>query len=258
MNFCLPYTVSNKFLLRADEIFMPNMSILKKFLNQHRNLSHKCFNIYGLVTDQDINWLNQKNINFKIVITKESPKGIPEKYMGKGIKYYFFNSSFDFIDVFKKCAMGVSDIMIQGDLGFFGDNLKDIKKKYNVNIRTVPYACIHVLDDGLTNFWIRPDDIALYEDVIDYCDILPIEEALRAETLYEIYTHMQDWCFDISDLIVGLNHHINNEIINSEFTRRRVNCQAICHSGKPCNSCSLNIELGKKISKAYFDSLTNY
>jgi hypothetical protein len=255
MNFCLPHTVSNKFLLRADEIYIPNMTMLKEFLEQHKNLSHKCFNICDLISDQDINWLNQKHIDFKVVIMDE----FPENYRDKWIKYYFYNPSTTFLDMIRRCRLGVSDVCIHGDLGFYSKDISAIKEHFGIKIRTVPYDSLNEswkkIDSGLTTFWIRPDDIAMYDSIIDTCDILPKEEPLRAETLYELYTHMQDWAFDIADLIVGLDYHINNEIINSEFTRKRLNCQAFCHRGKYCESCETNLNLSKSISKAYFDSL---
>lgn len=82
---------------------------------------------------------------------------------------------------------GVSDIYIDGPLGFQTDLLQ--KKKVSTLIRVSPSRSLNAelsKSNNATSFFIRPEDLNLYESTIDIIDFNePNQE--KEDTLFKIY-----------------------------------------------------------------------
>lgn len=120
--------------------------------------------------------------------------------------------------------MNVSDIYIDGSLGFQCDNLKI--SKGNTLIRISPTISSNAnLNQQVTNansFFIRPEDLILYEDIIDIIDF-KVDDQEKEDTLFQIYKR-GTFNFDLSQLIEHLHTKVPNMFIQSEFAKQRLNC----------------------------------
>ena len=133
----------------------------------------------------------------------------------------------------------VSDIYIDGPLGF---NIKKIaESKGNTKIRVSPTispnAGLTKAEKKSSSFFIRPEDLYLYEDVIDVIDFNIVGQQEKEDTLYNIYNR-GTFVFEIHQLIEHLPFGINNLMFKSEFAENRLNCGQKCRiPGRQCHYC---------------------
>lgn len=131
--------------------------------------------------------------------------------------------------------LGVSDIYVGGDLGFW---LKDIHDSYHglVNIRVIPniiQTTANTYPDKIKTFFIRPDDMDEYEKYIDYLEFAgPLD---KQPVLYDIYRD-QRWQGNLNTIIIGFSRDVNCMNIVPNFGLTRVNCKKRCDFGK-CHIC---------------------
>ena len=140
---------------------------------------------------------------------------------------------------------GVSDIYIANELGFYLGDIAPYIHEKNVIIRAFPNVAQSIIEKTpvISKFFIRPDDVYLYEDLIDVFEFFG--SLNRQSVLMEIYKE-ETWS-DILDLIIiGLNLDLDNRLFNPYFGEARVNCRKRCTFGK-CNICKRSFTLGETL-----------
>lgn len=165
------------------------------------------------------------------------------------IQFFFY----DFADTWDKLTSmvraGVSDVYIVSDLAFDIINVKEYCKKYNVNVRTFPNVAqisskINNLS-SISSFFIRPEDIPIYEPFIDVCEFFG--ELDRQSVLYEIYTSNK-WLGSLKDLILNFESAVDNSALPPDFVNCRLFCRKKCNQDK-CNLCQSMEAVSKTLSK---------
>ena len=97
-------------------------------------------------------------------------------------------------------------------------------------------------------FWIRPEDIHLYDGIVDVCEFFG--EPKHIPILLKIYKEDKKWLGALKDLIIGLHTTIDNRLINFEFFGEgRINCGKKCLKGNACRRCDRVVELAKTLEK---------
>lgn len=146
-------------------------------------------------------------------------------------------------------AAKVSDIYIDGPLGFQCDTLE--KAHDGVKIRVSPTVSANAaLNTGsnATSFFIRPEDLYLYDEVIDMIDFKIDNDQEKEKALYEIYRR-GTFNFDLNDLIEHLNISTPNSFIRREFGQNRLNCGMRCRSpASHCHFCQTTLTLANTTS----------
>lgn len=140
------------------------------------------------------------------------------------------------------CNMGVSDVFITGELAFKMNVVKNVtKEQFNVQTRIIPNIAQelvinpHIQDgDKLTSFWVRPEDLDLYEEYIDVIDLFGLNEK-QVSVIYNIYFLEKTWSGDLGKLIIGVQD-FNNLGVPKHFTDARLNCGKICNINR-CHKC---------------------
>lgn len=149
---------------------------------------------------------------------------------------FFFCEGVDSYDILTEyIQMGVSDVYITNELGFDLENVHIVCQKNAVNIRVIPNM-VQSRANGINNFtkfFIRPDDISFYDDLVDICEFAGLLN--RQPVLYDIYTS-EKWLGNLNELILGLKCEIDNKTIMPYFGSCRTSCQKRCNLGK-CNIC---------------------
>lgn len=143
--------------------------------------------------------------------------------------------------------LGVSDIYIDGPLGFQCNDIKS--SKVEVKIRVSPTVSPNASLSNSANentFFIRPEDLSLYEEVIDIIDFSETDQE-KEDILFSIYKR-GIFNFDLKELIQTLNMSVPNLFINPEFAKFRLNCGQRCKApGRVCHSCETQFILTNKI-----------
>lgn len=194
---------------------------------------------------------NHKNMAVKTSLTNFEPLA-KEK-----IPYFFMEYCTTKEDVFAFIAAGVSDVYVVNDLGFDIKDIGDYCHKKGVNVRVYPNIRQYGSYEGqylpqIAGFFIRPEDIKLYEPYVDICEIMAPND--RLSVLFEIYTQGY-WKGDLQYLIGGLDEQTPNETILPLFGQYRLQCKHKCMLEK-CELCmryQTNANLFQNNLEMYFD-----
>lgn len=132
----------------------------------------------------------------------------------------------------------VSDIYIDGPLGF--EVKKIAESKGNTRIRVSPTVSpnggMTKTSKQPTSFFIRPEDLHLYNDMVDIIDFKQPKQE-KEDALFDIYNR-GTFNFNIDQLIEPLPAEINNLMFKSEFAKARLNCGQKCKiPGRSCHLC---------------------
>lgn len=144
---------------------------------------------------------------------------------------------------------GVSDVYIANYLGF---NLTDIRRiAENVNIRVYPNVAqnppicdlIDESDNSIKAFFIRPEDLEVYED---YVDIIEFYGAIdKQDVLMDIYKDGY-WMGSLNELILDFKEDINCMNLMPDFGFYRLACGHRCDLEK-CNYCDISKSLAAEL-----------
>jgi hypothetical protein len=164
---------------------------------------------------------------------------------------FFFDRFVNEWDTFMSYVeLGVSDIYIVNELAFEMPEVSRICKEHNILIRTFPNVSQMSNTtpnlNKLKSFFIRPEDISIYEPYVDVCEFFgPIN---RQSVLYEIYKN-ERWMGDLEEIIIGLNYSIPNQSVIPAFGEQRLNCRKDCYRGK-CIVCDKIVSIAKNLNQA--------
>lgn len=141
--------------------------------------------------------------------------------------------------------MGVSDIYIDGPLGFSCPALIKAKEDSAVKIRISPTISPNASLSSSTNassFFVRPEDLPAYEEAFDIIDFkMPNQE--KEDTLFTIYKR-GTFNYNLQELIEELNIRVPNLFVRPEFAKQRFNCGQRCRvPGKSCHLCDTQFSL---------------
>lgn len=166
-----------------------------------------------------------------------------------GLKFFFGEivDSWDKLNGF--IQLGVSDIYVGNEFAFNMEDISAVCKQANVNIRVfanVAQSSCPVVENTMTQFFIRPEDLAMYGDLVDVIEFYgPID---RQDVLYEIYTKGK-WVGNLGELIIRVKEDINNTLITPIFGTLRRSCGKRCAYSKSCNICPRFVSIQRTLEE---------
>lgn len=170
------------------------------------------------------------------------------QFIEKGFNAYFDFPVADWETFDNLCKADVTDIQIDGALGFCMDSLNKRRKKVLIRANPV-YSSNAGINNNITSFYIRPEDLEQYNNTIDILDFQPID-ASAEETYYNIYSR-GEYNYDLSLLIKHLRESVPNYAILKTFAQTRLNCQQKCKiPGHSCHICERQFNLANKTVEA--------
>ena len=188
-----------------------------------------------------------------------------EQLADECIPYFFIEQCTTKEDVFAYISAGASDVYIVNDLGFDIVEVGNYCHRKDVNVRVYPnirqygsYEADYL--PQIAGFFIRPEDIKLYEPYVDICEFLAPND--RLSVLYEIYTQGY-WQGDLQYLIGGLEEITPNATILPLFGENRLTCKHKCML-ENCNLCmryqtnALVFQDNPEMFLDFVDFLNNY
>ena len=130
--------------------------------------------------------------------------------------------------------LGASDAYICEALAFELPDVSYYCHKHNLLVRVYPNVAQSCVKPDILSFFIRPEDIDLYEPYIDILEFYgPVE---KQDILLHVYRDSKSWPYDLSILILGLTNLANLKI-NPRFGYARLGCGKECLKGSNCRLC---------------------
>lgn len=153
------------------------------------------------------------------------------------IPFYFQNLVADWDTLQGYLSYGVTDMYIIENLGFELDKVANLLHPKNVQIRTFPNITQTTFHStpSLRTFFIRPEDIPVYEEFVDVCEFYGTEELQN--TYYRIYAKDKKWFGPLKEVIIGFEGDLDSRFILPIFGARRVKCGKKCFKGGTCKIC---------------------
>lgn len=143
--------------------------------------------------------------------------------------------------------LGVSDIYIDGAIGFQIAPLA--RGKQELKIRSTPTISPNasLCPPSANHFFIRPEDVQLYESAIDILDLR--QASLEKENgLFSIYQR-GTFSFNIDNLIENVPAGVNNTGL-TDFALKRLDCGQKCKiPGNHCKWCDTQFSFIDKATK---------
>ena len=258
MKYCVEYSLKSKTLDEADEINIRYDKRDTLFLDFLLKYQEKRINI----RIEDVKDFYETQMDIFLAIKEKYPQLNLYLVMESYAPYcenimtickdnnipYFFQTLISKWDVLRGyIGLGVSDVYIVEDLCFELDKVSKVAKANNVSIRTFPNIAqtSWKQDDDLRSFFIRPEDVILYEDYIDTFEFLTTTE--KSNILFKVYKKDKNWFGKLNEIISGLNTEIDSRGLTNLFAYSRISCGKKCLKGTPCNICGQALELSKAL-----------
>lgn len=174
-----------------------------------------------------------------------------------GVEYFMGYPAKTFYELHGLKAMGVSYIRVDAPAFF---KMEALKNEIDIPVRVLANVAYYdniPRDNGIIGTWIRPEDVELYEpyvDVIEFGDCNNEKE----QALYRIYAQEKKWAGPLNTIISNLNAPTDpyNRLMDSEVTKKRLNCGQGCTEGSKCRICYRAVILAQKDRiKDYKESL---
>lgn len=261
MKYCFNYRRSSEVLHLLDEInikFAPeNIDVVLEYILEHptQRINAK------IKEEEDIyrhNLLDKfeafkekyPEMDFTIILPKYDAN-LAEVCKTRKLKFFFDVVVRDWETFHSFISVGVSDIYLVEQMMF---EIKDAAKAAHsagVQIRTFPNIAQKRYEEtgNLKSFFIRPEDINLYEGLVDIMELYTIDE-INQDVVLEIYQKDKQWWGPLRELIIGLDSDLDGKYIIPRFGDRRLNCGRKCFKGMRCDVCEVVDNLGRNLQKA--------
>ena len=262
MIFAIPFTRNFKYLNDNVEFninYKPEIKKLDTFLQEYQN--HRVnlhFSEYISVRDMPILQALTKKYSNLVAVFQEYTKELEQELNENGIPHYYeeYICSFDRFNGF--LTLNITDIFVANELCFaLGDLARSAKEK-RIRLRTYCNVAQSEWDDtpSIQTFFIRPEDIPLYENVLDVVEFfLPTkEERSKINVLYQIYAKDQRWAGPLKEIILNFKDDCDNKHIVSLFGIKRLNCHKKCayktkNTYHLCRTCNIFSDLADSLKE---------
>ena len=262
MKYCLHYTNICTKLNKADEISIKYIEdkglvdFMKKFSSQRIILRVDTWNF------------SQNEVRKLIAIRKQYPeynftvalnnldKDIVPVFQKENIPFFEDEPCQDWETFNLLLEIGVSDVDISGPLAFEMSKVKRVLNSFNrkVVIRATPNKVVKFREgtDDLVGFYIRPEDVEMYEDFID---VLEFEGLEHQDAFFSIYAENKSFIGNLNQCIYNFKKPIDNKGLITLFGERRRDCGRQCLSGGRCNRCYTLADLAKPMGERARDKI---
>lgn len=169
-----------------------------------------------------------------------------------GIKFYCGFPIATFYELKRWLHMGVCYVRLDAPLFFDLPTVVKVIGKTPIRaVANVSYETLWGNDDGVCGPWLRPEDVAAYEN---YISVIEFEDCdnRKEQALYRIYAEQHNWPGEVSMLISNIHTDALNRMIPTNFAERRIKCKQRCQGDGACQFCYLTLKL------ANYDLIKDY
>lgn len=260
MKYCFNYRRSSEALHLLDEINIKfdvkNIDTLLDYMKEHptQRINAKIKeeeDIYrGKLLDvfEDFKIRNPE-IDFAIILPKYDAN-LAEVCRERKLKFFFDVVVRDWETFNAFIVAGVSDVYLVEQMMFEIKDAARAAHSAGVTVRTFPNIAQLKYEEtsSLKSFFIRPEDIDLYEGLVDVMELYTIDE-INQDVVLDIYRRDKQWWGPLRELIIGLDTELDGRYIIPRFGERRLGCGRKCFKGMRCDVCQVVEDLGKNLQK---------
>lgn len=177
------------------------------------------------------------NISFEIPMDENDLRQI---MIQNNFPFYYEDILNTFEELIQAIEDGVSQVVISNELGFSAVKVAEVAHARSVKVKA--YANILQSNERVSppekNFFIRPEDAALYEDYLDFIQLLYNEKT--SIMIPKAYAEDHKWFGDLAEIIPNLDENtgLDGRYLIDNFGKKRLNCDKQCIKGGKCNVCS--------------------
>ena len=264
MKYCINYSNKSHIINKVDEILIRYdknkiLELFTQFIPAHLNQRV----IVQLIEENNIDTIvnnlkkiisiynENKDIKFDIQLPFYNQKFM-EELKDTNLKYFFKVAANSWDKFTGLISQNVSDIYITDELAFELDKVAEIAHKNNIKVRIYPNVAQSRWDklSDILKFFIRPEDIEIYEPYIDVCEFYG-DKAQQIDTYYKIYQEDKKWFGDLQEIIIGLDSKIDSRYIIPRFAEKRIKCGKDCLKGGKCEMCKRILDLSEQLENAH-------
>ena len=261
MKFCINYAKSSDVKDIVDEIIIRyenDIQLIINYIKEHQfqrviiaiDDEEQCL-LYNLIK-KFAKIKEETEIDFSIRL----PRYIKDyeddlKYCQKVKLSYFFNTFVKDWDTLNGLIdLDVSDLYIVENMGFELDKIADLVAESQIQIRVFANIAQSSWKDtpDIKKFFIRPEDVKLYEPYIDVIEFFGSQDQIDVAVL--VYKKGKQWFGDLSEILIDFDTPINSLFIVRDFAKRRIRCGKKCMKGDKCNLCDRIVTLSQTLEKA--------
>ena len=248
MKYCYYYSRGDSFpyfneLAELSITYNKEDLTLPQFLQEHKSqminiLINKVEDLERLTLLYD----QYKNIKIMFDLKNED---LIKKIPNIKIPFFFYTFINNWDVLTQVLSFHPTDIYISDELGFELAAVAKMAHAAGAQVRVLPNLAqtswreieghMHTQFNGLKKFFIRPEDVELYEPYVDVMEFAGNEKQIA--TYYKIYAKEHKWFGDLNEIIIDLNYHIDNRGIVSTFGEQRLKCGKKCLKGQHCQIC---------------------
>lgn len=243
MKYCIRFIKNFKYLDEIDELkifikketktsplpFMAQYS-QKRIIMEIEKMNEDLFKTLAEARVDHPEW------NFVACIHEADEQWIPR--LKESNIPFFFQTCVGNWDVLQGLlSFGVTDMYIVEALGFELDKVSSVLKASNVQVRVFPNVAQsgHPAYHSLYSFFIRPEDVPVYEEYVDVFEFYGPEN--KQDIFYNIYAKDKKWYGNLNEMIVGFEEDLDSRFIIPIFGAKRVKCGKKCFKGSACKIC---------------------
>lgn len=250
MKYCIEFAKNFEYIDEIDEIFIQyksNNEALEKFIEKFKEkrilikLNFEDFNEFiddNIQIDFFKEIRDKYNINIGFILPAYELDGSIKVFniLKENNLPSFFSTMVHSWDMLTGLArMGVSDMYIVEELGFELDKVAAILHEQGIQIRCYPNIAQSAHRDiqDIKKFFIRPEDVELYEKYIDIFEFYGSNNNLY----YKVYAKEKKWFGKLNEIIFDFDDNLDSRCIVPEFAEVRSRCGKKCMKGNPCKIC---------------------
>lgn len=260
MKYCFNYTRRSKIMYLLDEVnikFDPSdVSLLFDYAKEHKHqrINARIDDInfifrYNLIEKFEDFHIENPEIDFSIILPKYDLE-LANVCKEKDLKFFFDIVVRDWETFNLYADAGVSDVYLVEQMMFEIKDAATAAHKRGIKIRTIPNIAQRRYEETPTikSFFIRPEDIVLYEGLVDVMELHLIEE-INQDVLFDIYKNDKKWIGPLNEIIIGLDCDLDGKYLIPRFGERRLNCGRKCFKGNRCDVCETAQSIGNNLKK---------
>lgn len=254
MKYCIDYHKSFKNANRADEFtinYTKKNDVLIDFLEKFKDKR------VNLTIEEELSYTELKLLkticdsysNLFLRFERYNPDTI-ELITECGVPFFFGNRVNNWDEFLGLVELAVTDVYIVEDLCFELDKVAAIAHAADIQLRAYPNIAQSSWKDTaeIKKFWIRPEDIEIYEQYIDVCEFFGNEQ--QVSVLLKIYKEDKKWFGLLNEIIIGIKSDLDSRFIAPRFAEKRSVCGKDCQKGGKCRMCDRVIDLSKTLKTA--------
>lgn len=262
MKYCLKFNNDSRYLNKCDEVLIKyKQGDWAKFIAQMGERRVNMLFTPEELTNEVINKISDKlnkqaKLNLTIALTRLDEDRA--RLLGAmDLKFYITAPCTTWEQLDLLLFFGVSDVNISGPLGF---ELTKVRQKLNrctkkVQIRATPNKSESTAPeaDALRSFFIRPEDIDVYEQYIDVLDFAG--DIQLQDTFFLLYSESKVFIGSMGQCIYDLNLSFDNKGIAEGFGAKRRECGLKCLKSKKCRHCELYAKIANCMGGRILDKM---